>query len=155
MLCSRRVFVAGALAALAGCGFTPVHGPEGPAPRGVFALVAPETPNGYTLAGRLEERLGTPVSNPRYTLTVTLEEEEATSVVTRDHSTQRYSLLGTAHWRISEGGADIASGHVDSFTSYSASGPIPTTEAARANAQHRLAIGLADRVVTQVWMALP
>lgn len=155
MWCSRRTLLVGALVALAGCGFAPVHSPERPTQRGAFALVAPETPNGYTLAGRLEERLGTPVANPRYTLTVTLEEEEATSVVTRDHSTQRYSLLGSAHWRVSEGGANIASGHVDSFTSYSASGPIPTTEAARANAQHRLAIGLADRVVTQVWMALP
>lgn len=139
--------------ALAACGFAPVHGPGGFA-RGAFAIAAPETPMGYALLSRLEARLGTPRA-PRYVLSVTLDVDETTSVVTEDQATQRYSLAGIAEWSLQEAGTQIAAGQVDSFTSFSASGTTVATEAARADAQQRLADGLADRIVTRLHMATP
>ncbi|PIE09796.1 MAG: hypothetical protein CSA72_10825 [Rhodobacterales bacterium] len=150
---SRRHILLAPLA-LTACGFSPVLGPGSAAPRGAFALKTPETPLGFALLGRLEDRLGPPDA-PRYLLSVRIDLDEATSVVTDDQETQRYTLVGRAHWTLSESGTERATGTVDSFASYSASGTTVATESARDDAEERLATGLADRIVTRVWATLP
>lgn len=146
---SRRGILLGA-AALAGCGFTPAYGPgKG---RGRFAFVAPSSIEGFAMVARLEDRLGPPDA-PLYLLTVELDIDRATSVVTADQETRRYSLVGRAKWSVTVNGDTAASGTVDSFASYSASGTTVSTEAARMDARDRLGQGLADRIVSRLLAA--
>lgn len=146
---SRRSIL-GAAAALSGCGFAPAYGPgKG---RGRFAFAAPRSIEAFALVARLEDRLGPPDA-PLYLLSVDLDIEQATSVVTSDQETRRYSLVGRAKWTVTADGVTAASGTVDSFASYSASGTTVSTEAARMDARNRLGQGLADRIVTRLMAA--
>ena len=157
---ARRRLIAGLVAlpvaALAGCGFTPVHAPGGPGERlrGRLAVAAPQTPMGYRLAARLEERVGRP-EVPALRLDVTLDVRREAAAIARDGDSTRYTLLGTATWRLTEaGGAPVTQGSVEGFTAYSATGSTVATETARNDAESRLAILLADRIVVRLIAAL-
>ena len=143
------------LTALSGCGFTPAYGPGAASGllRGRVAVEAPATPEGYALRQRLLSRLGGGGSD--YLLSVTLVQEEGASAIAPDGSITRLRLLGEASWRL-EGpdGALIGSGDVEGFTAFSATGSTVASRTARLDAENRLAILLADRIVTRL-IALP
>lgn len=122
---------------LAGCGFRPAA-----LPNGEVAFDLPATPIGFDVADRLEHLLGTPRAGAPV-LVVDL-------AVTQDQTVrgQAASLIASATWTLGE-----RSGGVRHFVSYATSGTTVATEAARADAERRLALGLADRLAAAVTAA--
>ncbi|GGL53667.1 LPS assembly lipoprotein LptE [Wenxinia marina] len=147
-----------ALLALGACGFTPVYAPGGPGEvlRGQVAYATPATPAGYRLRARLEDRLGRNEGAP-LGLTVTLEIADEATAIGADGAQTRFTLLGRAPWRLESrpDGAVIAEGVADAFTAYSATGSTVATEAAARDARDRLAVILADQIVTRLLALSP
>ncbi|MGR3198791.1 MAG: LPS assembly lipoprotein LptE, partial [Paracoccus sp. (in: a-proteobacteria)] len=74
--------------------------------------------------------------------------------ITTDEVTTRYSLNGTADFALTgPEGAVVTQGSVSSFTSYSTTGTTISTLAAEGDARERLAVMLADQVVTRLLAA--
>ncbi len=158
---SRRAALAAALLAgfgLAGCGFTPVYGPGGAGTRlhGQVRVADPVTADDYAFLRRMTERLG-PAEAGRYDLAYTLRIAVLPQAITPDEVTTRFSLNGTAAYRLTEAasGAVVAQGEVSNFTSHSTVGTVIATTAAEADARGRLAVMLADQVVTRLLATVP
>jgi len=146
----RRTFLT--LAALSGCGFAPAYGPGGVAAglQGTIRAADPNDKNGFDLVQRLEQRLGRPQS-PRYDLGYSIATEEIGVGVTPDGSITRYTLTGQIDWGLRDAaGALVASGRVDSFTAYSATGSTVAGLAAAEDAARRLMHILADQIVMRL-----
>lgn len=154
----RTVLKLLAAAPLAGCGFTPVYGPggAGDALRGRIAYRAPDTPEGFRLRARLEDCLGR-VERGDYLLSVEMDINEVALVITSEQDINRYNLPGRAVWRLYPDGADtpVAEGAVETFTAYSAFGTTVATREAQRDARDRLAIALADLIITDLMIAAP
>lgn len=142
-------------AALTGCGFTPVYGPEpegeGNDLRGRIDVAEPRDEEGFALVKRLEDRLGLPQSadfNLHAEIRVT---EDAVGFLS-DGEISRYNVIGQVDWRLTRGGdgALVAAGRERSFTSYSATSTTVATTFARRDARRRLMVILADRIVTDL-----
>lgn len=136
---------------LAACGFAPAYAPGGPgaALRGRIALEAPDTPDGYRLRARLEDRLGRAAA-PAATLAVALEVEEAPAV-TDDEGTLRARIAGRAGWRLlSPAGAVLAEGVESGFTGADEGPDLTAGRAAAEEARERLMVLLADRIVARL-----
>ena len=149
-LFDRRVFLI-SVAALAGCGFSPVYAPGNQAHglRGRIDVAEPADEEGFALVRRLEDRLGQPASAD---LTLNAEiriDEEAVGFLT-DGSISRYNVLGQVIWTLSDGLGPQLSGSERSFTSYSATSTTVATIVAQRNARERLMIVLADRIVADI-----
>jgi len=137
---------------LAGCGFTPVYAPDGAAGdlRGAIAFAAPDTVEGFDLRGRLEDRLGR-VQTRDYDLTVTLDITEVALAITSAQDINRYNVVGDAGWTLATPAGDtLLTGTVDTFTSYSANNTTVATLEAEQDARARLAVALADLIVSQL-----
>ena len=145
-----------ATAPLAGCGFEPVYGAAGVASklRGRVAYRAPNTPEGFRLRARLEDRLGR-VEQGDYLLTVQLEIDEVALVISSDQDINRFNLPGTARWALTSPGTDapLATGRAETFTAYSAFGTTVATREAQDDARDRLAIALADLIITDLMIS--
>lgn len=153
---SRRTLVAALL--LGACGFSPVYGPGGAGTRlqGAVRVADPKTADDYAFLRRMTERLGPPVS-ARYDLAYSLRIAVVPQAITPDQVTTRFSLNGTAVWRLTDSasGAVVAQGEVSNFTSHSTVGSVVATSAAEQDARARLALMLADQVVTRLLAAVP
>ena len=154
---SRRAALAVALLA-AGCGFTPVYGPGGAGTRlhGQVRVADPQTADDYAFLRRMTERLG-PAETGRYDLAYTLRVAVLPQAITPDEVTTRFSLNGTATYRLTDSatGATVAQGEVSNFTSHSTVGTVIATNAAEQDARNRLALMLADQVVTRLLATVP
>ena len=152
---SRRATLLGVLA-LCGCGLAPVYGPQGGggALRGTVAVGTPDSVEAFRLKGQLERRLGPP-ETALYDLDVSLAYSEESVGLSTGQEITRYTLLGRADYRLSriDTGATVAAGEVSSFASYSATGTSVATRAADQDARERLAIILADRIVSELLIA--
>lgn len=152
LLSDRRLFLTG-LAALAGCKFQPVYGPQGPARGldGTIEVLAPSDRNSFELVRRLEERLGQPQA-PRYALRYVINVTTDELAISTTQVINRYNLVGEIDFTLREIGADnvLTSGHVDNFTSYSATGTTVSTQTAERDAYDRLMIILADQIVARL-----
>ena len=141
---------------VAGCGFTPVYGTDGATRtlRGRIAYRAPDTPEGFRLRTRLEDRLGR-VERGDYLLTVEMDIDEVAVVISSAEDINRFNLPGKATWTLTEPGNDtpLASGVAQTFTAYSAFGTTVATQEAQDDARNRLAIALADLIVTDIIIA--
>ena len=150
----RRALILGLLA-LTGCGLQPVHGPGGGGSR-LFGKVRPrdpDTPLDFIFNRRLAERLG-PEDAAIYDLDYRITAGVVAQAITPDEVTTRFSLNGTADFALTgPGGAVITQGRVSSFTSYSTTGTTISTLAAEGDARERLALMLADQVVTRLLAA--
>ncbi|MEL6958804.1 MAG: hypothetical protein AAGL89_07645 [Pseudomonadota bacterium] len=144
------------LAALAGCGFEPLYGRTGQAEalRGRIAFQAPQTVEGFRLRARLEDRLGR-TERGAYLLRVEMEIEEIALVISSDQDINRFNLPGTARWQLTadEDDAVLASGVAETFTAYSAFGTTVATRESQDDARDRLAIALADLIITDLIIA--
>jgi len=141
--------------ALAGCGLTPVYGPQGAAAslRGTIAYAKPDTVPEYQLRTRLIDRLGDTVQ-PRFMFRATLTETPTPATITLAGDTTRFNLIGTAKWTLVDVSGDtVASGEVETFTSYSATGSTVATQAAEADARARLTVALADLIVSRLLLS--
>lgn len=149
----RRALLGGVLG-LAGCGFTPVHGPDGSgtALRGQVLVQAPTTEAGYLLTRQLEQRLGRS-SNPRFALDMGLSAQTERLAIDAEGNTQRFNLVGAAAFALRqvEDGSIVTSGEVSNFTAYSATGTTVATLAAERDALERLMVILADRIVARLY----
>lgn len=154
---SRRSVILAALA-LAACGFAPVYGPAGVGGKlfGQVRSADPKTPDDFSFAGRIAERLG-PDSNPRFALDYRLRIAVVPQAITPDEITTRYALNGSADFVLTEAasGKVVTRGQVSSFTSYSTTGTTIATMAAEQDAHERLARMLADQVVTRLMAVDP
>ena len=154
---SRRAALAVALLA-AGCGFTPVYGPGGAGTRlhGQVRVADPQTADDYAFLRRMTERLGR-AETGRYDLAYTLRVAVLPQAITPDEVTTRFSLNGTAAYRLTDAasGAAVAQGEVSNFSSYSTEGTVIATNAAEQDARNRLALMLADQVVTRLLATVP
>lgn len=155
----RRLFLIGLAALpLAACGFTPAYGPGGGAVklRGRIAVQAPVTREDFEFTARVEQRLGR-AEAAAFDLTYTLATVREAGGITAANETTRYTLKGTATWTLTErsSGARVAGGTVRGFTSWSATGTTVAGLAAEDDAARRLAVILADQVVTRLIAAAP
>lgn len=155
----RKFILIGAFAALAACGFTPAHAPGGPgaALRGQVALADPADRDGFEFRNRLEDRLGQADATARWRLTWTVESNPMGAGVQPSGTITRYTLKGRARYVLVAvaDGKTVASGAVDSFTSWSTSGSTVATLTAETDAHRRLMVILADQVVSRLMAAAP
>lgn len=153
---ARRAALIGLLA-LSACGLQPVYGPGGSASKlfGQVRPADPETPDAFVFNQRIAERLGGDGST--YDLNYTLRIGAVAQGITGDEVITRYSLNGSADFSLTDAasGAEITRGQVSSFTSYSTTGTTVATLTAEYDARRRLALMLADQVVTRLLAAAP
>ncbi len=147
---NRRLFLLSA-AALSGCGFTPVYGPDGGA-SGLLNNVRVDDPNAnesYLLVRELEDRLGRGAGAEAYglSLAIVLTEESVGKTVAQ--VTSRYDVIGEVTYALRDMATKevLTSGKVSSFTGYSASGSTVSELAAKRDAYERLMVIMADRIV--------
>lgn len=142
-----------ALAAVAGCGFTPAYGPDGAASalRGRVLVEAPEDRRGFDLAARLEERLGRP-AQAAYALDYQIATNRVDIGVSPTNAITRFNLLGRVDYTLRDLQTDaiLAEGEVRNFTAYSATGTTLATRTAELDARRRLMRILADQIVNQL-----
>ncbi len=156
----RRSLLLAGLAGLglAGCGFAPAYGPYGGAAalRGAVTVDAPATLEGYRLRERLLDRLGTP-TEARYVLGVEPTETSEQAAISADGVTTRYRLVGTADYLLRDAatGTELAAGTVDGFTGYSATLGTVASASAEEDARDRLAVLLAELILTRLIAAAP
>lgn len=144
-------------AGLAGCGFQPVYGPggTGAALHGRIVFEAPPDEPGYLLIRDLEGRLGR-ASAAEFHLLVEPRITREGQAVTASGEITRISLVGHVQYTLRrvDGGAVVASGDVENFTGYSATGSTVETLAAESDARERLMRILADQLATRL-LAMP
>ncbi len=148
---SRRTALA-LLAALPACTFTPAYAPGGPAAglQGSIRVDDPNDKNGFDFVERLEERLGRPEA-PRFRLAYVITTEAIGVGITPENAITRYNLMGSVDWTVTDmGGARVAGGRVENFTSYSATGSTVAGLAAEEDAAFRLMRILADQIVMRL-----
>ncbi len=141
---------------LSACGFQPVYGTGGigSALRGKVEVSAPDDVESYWLVQNLEEDLGRNTSSAlEYDLAVTVATTQQGQAITASNEITRYSILGSANYTLTNkaSGQIVASGKVDNFTGYSATGSTVETLASERDARHRLMNILADQITTQLY----
>lgn len=164
----RRGILALVLAALAGCGFTPLYG-EGTsaaAMAGRVEVAKLDGAPGFDMRERLTQRLGPPTA-PAYRLETTLTLNRTGVALTQQNVTTRYDVSGTATYRLVPlaGGPPAAAGTVRTVTGYSvpaeADSSAFASRAAERDAEARIAVTLADQIVERLaltsaaWVATP
>lgn len=144
------------LALVAGCTLRPAYAPGGSAAglQGAVAAQAPSDADDFHFVARLSERLG-PEQAARFDLFYDITVAVVGQAITPDEVTTRYSLNGSADYRLVDqgSGAVVAQGRVSNFTSYSATGTTVATLTAEGDARKRLMRMLADQVVTRLLAA--
>ena len=136
--------------ALTACGFAPVYGTDGSANVLLNSVLVqePKTRDHYLLTRQLEKRLGRAVDQ-RFDLGVSVSTSLKALGINSIGNINRYNLLGTAQYtlRDTQTGQIVGSGKVNSFTSSSAAGSTISSQATREDAQERLMIILADKLI--------
>ena len=156
----RRRGLLAALAAaalLAACGFTPLYAPGGPAAAmgGRIEVAVIEGAPGFAMREELTGRLG-PATAPTHRLDVTLDLEQTGVALTQQDVTTRYNVTGTADYALVplDGGPPVAGGTVRALTGYSTPETVSASAfaslAAERDAERRLAVDLADRIVQRL-----
>lgn len=147
--------------ALAACGFTPVYGPggNGSALYGNVLVQAPEETDSdsetqsYLLVRELEHRLGRG-GGGIYSLELKLRSKSQGQAITTENEITRFALIGTAGYTLKHSdGTVAASGEVENFTGYSATGNTVETLAGERDAYERLMVILADQITAELFLA--
>jgi len=159
-LSRRRALAALGLAGfLPGCGFTPVYAPGATAGglRGQVRPDAPNSPRGFHFVARIEERLGRAGPDAPLALSYGLPLRRVETAQTGGGAPLRFALEGTARFRLRRraDGEVLTRGSVSAFATYSDTGISVAVEAARADAERRLAVMLADRVAARLLATAP
>jgi LPS-assembly lipoprotein len=151
---TRRAVLCGLLA-LAGCGFTPVHG-DGNSLRGKIAFDTRDNVAGFRLRERLEQRLGV-TETPVYILQARITDRRRSLAITTSGDNTRFNVVGTVAWTLNDAqtGEKVAEGSHETFTSFSATGSTTATQAAETDAIARLSVALADMIVSRLFLLAP
>lgn len=149
---NRRLFLLSSMA-LAGCGFTPVYGPSGAgrALRGAVEVDAPSDREAHSFAQAATRSLGEALS-PHYRLGYEITTDEKPIGLTRDQEIKRYHVTGKVTYTLIDiaSGNTVASGTVERFTAYAATGSTVASLSATSDAYDRLMSQLADAVVLEM-----
>jgi len=141
-------------AALAACGFTPVYGPEGTATelRGRVLIDEPTDKDSFLLVRDLEQILGR-TKAPVYRLSLILLTVTQGQAITAEGDITRFSIVGEVAYILRKADTDaiIASGELDNFTGYSATGSTVETLASERDAYERLMKTLAEQIATRLY----
>lgn len=136
---------------LAACNFRPVYGPGGTGEmiRNRIRVADPGSRLEFELVARLEDRLGTGAS---YTLDYEIDRATRNLAIDEDEVINRINLVGTLRFTLREAatGRSVQTGEVSTFTSYATTESPVATESARRDAEDRLAVALADQLVTRL-----
>lgn len=157
-LSDRRRFLAllGGVATLAGCGFTPIYGPNTAAAnlRGRIIIPGFDSRLSFDLFERLEQRLGPPEA-PLFQLHIDTTIEESGLAISQDNAITRYNLRATAEYRLTRlaDGVQVYAARARAFTAYSATTSVYATRVAARDAERRIAVSLADQIATRLAVA--
>lgn len=137
-----------------GCGFTPIYseGSAASALHGKITITAAGKGREYfEMRERLLERFGF-ASNPRYTLSFSYVVDSEGLAVSRTAEITRHNLDGISDFKVTDtaSGAVVFSGRVKSKTAYSATSETYPTQVAEQDARSRLALALAEQIMTRV-----
>lgn len=150
-LSDRRTFLLGILG-LGACGFTPVYGPDSALRsfQNAVRIQAPTTRQEFELVKALEHRFG-PATKPAFTLTYSLGRRSESVVVSTAQELNRFNLIGTLSYKLNalDGGL-ITESQVQAFTSFSGTGSTLATNRSERDADDRLVVILADKMMTQL-----
>ena len=159
-LFNRRTVVAAltSVSLLGGCGFEPIYG-EGTATdglRGTIDITAGKGREFFEMRERLIERFGF-ASAPKYRLSFTFKAVSEGLAVSTAAEVTRFNLDGTSDFKVvnAETGAVVLTGTVASKTAYSATSRTYPTRVAEQDARSRLALALADQIVTRISATAP
>ena len=153
--CNRRRFLLALAAgpALAGCGFAPAYGPGGSANalQGAVLVETPDSRETYLLTRQIEDRLGRAPA-AKYGLSYSLTFTEERMAISATNITSRFNVVGKVTYALRDLTSDevLTTGTVNSFTGYSTTGSTVATLAAQRSAHERLAVILADQIVTRL-----
>ncbi len=147
----RTLLAALAVLPMAGCNFRPVYGPGGAGGvlRNRVNVSAPRTRLEFELVARLEDRIG---SGSDFDLGFDLATGRSDLAVDGADNIDRVNITGTLAFTVTERatGRVVQQGTVTTFTAYAtAASPVATASALR-DAEDRLAVALADQLVTRL-----
>ena len=144
------VLVSGAVA----CGFTPVEGPSGAGAnlRGTLRAAEPANDTGFAFVRQVENRLGR-ANDARYDLTYRISTSRVPLAIDDSNDITRVNIEGTLTWAVTPlgGSRAVLSGEERSFTAYSATGSTIATFESQRDANRRLAILLADKMINRLF----
>jgi LPS-assembly lipoprotein len=150
----RQVLTALCLTLVLGaCGFTPIYS-DGSAATGLYGrieITAGKGRESFEMRERLIERFGFAAS-PEYNLTYTYFVDSEGLAVSRTAEITRYNLDGISSFKVTDitSGSVVFTGTVKSKTAYSATSETYPTRVAEQDAQSRLALALADQIITHI-----
>jgi len=153
-LFNRRKFLTltAAPLALSACGFTPIYSDGSAAEQmhGRIALGSFNGLDGFQMREQLVSRLGT-ATTATHRLDVALTVDSDGIAITQDGSITRYNLSGTAEFTITrlDGGVAFRD-TVTAFTAYNATASAYATRIAEQDANRRMAVTIADKIVTRL-----
>lgn len=110
----------------------------------------------FAFLRQITDRLGR-ADSPEFELTYRLRIAVVPQAITPEEVTTRYALNGTAGYVLTDLDTNqvVAQGQVSNFSSYSTTGTTIATMSAEQDAHDRLAVMLADQVVTRLYGAVP
>ena len=138
--------------ALSACGFTPLYSDGSAAEKmpGRIALGSFDGLEGFQMREQLESRLGTATA-ATHRLDVALAVASDGIAITQDGSITRYNLSGTAEFIITQlGGGVVFRDTVTAFTAYNATASAYATRIAEQDANRRMSVTIADKIVTRL-----
>lgn len=153
-LFNRRKFLTltAAPLVLSACGFTPIYSDGSAAEQmhGRIALGSFDGLEGFQMSEQLESRLGSATA-ATHRLDVALSADSVGIAITQDGSITRYNLSGTAVFTVTQlGGGIVFQDSVTAFTAYNATASAYATRIAEQDANRRMAVTIADKIVTRL-----
>ncbi len=145
-------------AVLGGCGFEPVYreGSAADSLRGQIDVTPGKGRENFEMRERFIERFGF-ANSPKYKLSFNFEFESEGLAVSTSAEVTRFNLDGRSRFKVTDAGTGVVllSGMVTSKTAYSATSETFPTRVAEQDAQSRLALALADQIVTRISATAP
>jgi len=149
----RRALAAiGAAGLIAGCGFSPVYAPgtAGAALRGRILPDAPGSRLAFAFVSQVEDRLGR-AREGDLRLSYQLSFRQTRLALSPSGSDLRLAIVGRADFQVRDpGGGILTRGRVDGSASFSDRGTSVVVRTARADAERRAAVILADEVADRL-----
>ncbi len=153
---NRRLALILLLAPLAACNFQPVYGPgrSGTAIRDQIRVTDPDTRIEFEVLSRFEDRLGT---GNTYELDYSIETGQRNLAIDEAENIDRINVIGSLAFTLREAGTGriLEQGEVSTFTAYATTASPVATASARRDAENRLAVALADQLVTRLLAGAP
>ncbi len=153
---NRRLALMLLLAPLAACNFQPVYGPGGSGEviRNQIRVSDPTTRLDFEVLSRLEDRIGT---GSTYELDFNIETGQRDLAIDESENIDRINVIGSMSYTVRAAGTGqiVDQGEVSTFTAYATTASPVATASARRDAENRLAVALADQLVTRLIASAP